>query len=138
MITSDPYVVLKLGKQTVKTSVINSNLNPVWNQVLILSVPADFGPLGLKVFDQDMFSSDDYMGEAEVDLQPLIASAMAFGDAGVLEDMQIGKWLQTHDNALKEDSTVNIIDGRVKQKVSLVLQNVECGEIDLELEWIPL
>lgn len=27
--TSDPYVVLKLGQQTVQTTVIRSNLNPL-------------------------------------------------------------------------------------------------------------
>lgn len=91
-----------------------------------------------KVFDHDTFSADDIMGEAEIDLQPLITSAMAFGDAGMLGNMQIGKWLKSHDNALKEDSTVNIIDGKVKQEVSLKLQNVESGEMLIELEWMPL
>ncbi|XP_017437095.1 ADP-ribosylation factor GTPase-activating protein AGD12 isoform X2 [Vigna angularis] len=91
-----------------------------------------------KVFDHDTFSSDDIMGEADIDLQSLITSAMAFGDAGMFGDMQIGKWLKSDDNALLEDSTVNIIDGKVKQMMSLKLQNVESGELDLELEWIPL
>ncbi|XP_047178257.1 ADP-ribosylation factor GTPase-activating protein AGD12-like isoform X2 [Vigna umbellata] len=91
-----------------------------------------------KVFDHDTFSSDDIMGEADIDLQSLITSAMAFGDAGMFGDMQIGKWLKSDDNALLEDSTVNITDGKVKQMMSLKLQNVESGELDLELEWIPL
>ncbi|KAK7823419.1 ADP-ribosylation factor GTPase-activating protein AGD12 isoform X1 [Quercus suber] len=138
MMTSDPYVILTLGQQTVQTTIIKSNLNPVWNEELMLSVPQHFGPLKLRVFDHDTFSSDDIMGEAEVDLQPLITSAIAFGDAGMFGNMQIGKWLKSHDNALKDDSTVNIIDGKVKQAVSLKLQNVECGELDLELEWMPL
>ncbi|KAM1004450.1 hypothetical protein ACFX13_004694 [Malus domestica] len=138
MMTSDPYVILTLGKQTIRTTVIKSNLNPVWNEELMLSVPERFGALQLQVFDHDTFSADDIMGEAEVDLQPLITSAMAFGDAGMFGNMQIGKWLKSHDNALVDDSTVNIVDGKVKQEVSLKLQNVECGEIDLELEWMPL
>ncbi|CAK9161575.1 unnamed protein product [Ilex paraguariensis] len=92
----------------------------------------------IQVFDYDTFSADDIMGEAEIDIQPMIASAMAFGDAGMFGDMQIGKWLKSHDNALLEDSTVNIVDGKVKQAVSLKLQNVESGEIYLELEWMPL
>lgn len=91
-----------------------------------------------RVFDYDTFSADDIMGEAEIDLQPLITSAMAFGDAGMFGNMQIGKWLKSHDNALLDDSTVNIVDGKVRQEVSLKLQNVECGELDLELEWMPL
>uniref|UniRef100_A0A5B6ZTT7 Putative ADP-ribosylation factor GTPase-activating protein AGD12-like n=1 Tax=Davidia involucrata TaxID=16924 RepID=A0A5B6ZTT7_DAVIN len=138
MLSSDPYVVLTLGQKKVQTNVINSNLNPVWNQELSLSVPQHFGPLKLQVFDHDTFSADDIMGEAEVDIQPMITSATAFGDAGMFGNMQIGKWLKSHDNALINDSTVNIADGKVKQEVSLKLQNVESGEIDLELEWMPL
>ncbi|XP_022642321.1 probable ADP-ribosylation factor GTPase-activating protein AGD13 isoform X3 [Vigna radiata var. radiata] len=136
--SSDPYVILSLGQQTVQTSVVSSNLNPVWNEEYMLSVPEHYGQMKLKVFDHDTFSSDDIMGEADIDLQSLITSAMAFGDAGMFGDMQIGKWLKSDDNALIEDSTVNIIDGKVKQMMSLKLQNVESGELDLELEWIPL
>ncbi|XP_047178250.1 ADP-ribosylation factor GTPase-activating protein AGD12-like isoform X1 [Vigna umbellata] len=136
--SSDPYVILSLGQQTVQTSVVSSNLNPVWNEEYMLSVPEHYGQMKLKVFDHDTFSSDDIMGEADIDLQSLITSAMAFGDAGMFGDMQIGKWLKSDDNALLEDSTVNITDGKVKQMMSLKLQNVESGELDLELEWIPL
>lgn len=138
ILSSDPYVILTLRQQTVQTAIIKSNLNPVWNEELMLSVPQHYGPLKLRVFDHDRFSSDDIMGEAEVDLQPLITSAMAFGDAGMFGNMQIGKWLKSHDNALAKDSTVNIVDGRVKQEVCIKLQNVESGELDLELEWMPL
>uniref|UniRef100_A0A0A0KP50 Arf-GAP domain-containing protein n=1 Tax=Cucumis sativus TaxID=3659 RepID=A0A0A0KP50_CUCSA len=138
MMSSDPYVVMTLGKQTVQTSVVRSNLNPVWNEELTLSVPQGFGSIKLEVYDYDTFSADDIMGEAEIDLQPLITSAMAFGDAGMFSNMQIGKWLKSHDNALINDSTVNIVDGKVKQEIALKLQNVESGELDLELEWMAL
>lgn len=138
MLSSDPYVVLSIGQQTVRTNIIKSNLNPIWNEELMLSVPQDFGPVKMQVFDHDTFSADDIMGEAEIDIQPLITSAMAFGDAGMFGNMQIGKWLKSHDNALIDDSIINIVDGKVKQEVSLKLQNVECGEVELELEWMPL
>ncbi|KAI4297074.1 hypothetical protein L6164_036982 [Bauhinia variegata] len=137
MMTSDPYVVLNLGQQTVQTTVVGSNLNPVWNEEFMLFVPQDYGPLKLQVYDHDTFSADDIMGEANIDLQPMITSAMAFGDAGMFSDMQIGKWLKSHDNALTDDSPVNIVDGKVKQEMQLKLQNVESGELDLEIEWIP-
>lgn len=91
-----------------------------------------------EVYDYDTFSADDIMGEAEIDIQSMITSATAFGDVGMFDNMQIGRWLKSHDNALLEDSTVNIVDGKVKQSVSLKLQNVESGEMHLELEWIPL
>ncbi|XP_059668554.1 ADP-ribosylation factor GTPase-activating protein AGD12-like [Cornus florida] len=138
VLSSDPYVILTLGQQKVQSRVIKSNLNPIWNEELMLSVPQRFGPLKLQVFDRDTFSADDIMGEAEVDIQPIVTSAMAFGDIEMFGDMQIGKWLKSYDNALMEDSTVNIVDGKVKQAVSLKLQNVESGEINLELEWMPL
>lgn len=138
MLSSDPYVILTLGQQKAQTTVVKSNLNPVWNEELMLSVPQNCGPIKLQVFDYDTFSADDIMGEAEIDIQPIITSAMAFGDAGMFGNMQIGKWLKSHDNALIEDSTVNIVDGKVKQKLSLKLQNVESGELELELEWISL
>ncbi|XVF75055.1 hypothetical protein PTKIN_Ptkin13bG0158300 [Pterospermum kingtungense] len=138
MMTSDPYVVLTLGQQTVQTTVIKSNLNPVWNEELMLSVPQNYGPVKLQVYDYDTFSADDIMGEAEIDIQPLITSAMAYGNPEMFSNMQIGKWLKSHDNALIEDSSVNIIDGKVKQNVSIKLQNVESGELYLEVEWLAL
>lgn len=136
MLSSDPYVVLSLGQQKVQTAVVTSNLNPVWDEELKLSVPQRHGPVKLQVFDHDTFSADDIMGEAEIDIQPLVTAAMAFGDPSLLGNMQIGKWLKTNDNALIHDSTVNIVDGKVKQEVFLKLQNVESGEIELELEWL--
>ncbi|XP_052179416.1 ADP-ribosylation factor GTPase-activating protein AGD12-like [Diospyros lotus] len=138
MLSSDPYVILTLGDQKVQTTIVKSNLNPIWNEELLLSVPEDYGILKLQVYDHDTFSADDIMGEADIDIQPLITSAMAFGDAGMFTNMQIGKWLKSHDNALIEDSTVNIVDGKVKQEIPLKLQNVESGELYLELEWIPV
>ncbi|KAK8949800.1 ADP-ribosylation factor GTPase-activating protein AGD12 [Platanthera guangdongensis] len=136
--SSDPYVVLALGQEKVKTSVISSNLNPVWNEELKLPVPQRCGPLKLQVYDHDTFSADDIMGEAEVDLQPFIAAATAFVDEDFPDDVQVGRWLKSNDNALVEDSTINFISGIVKQGIHLKLQHVECGELKLELEWIPL
>ncbi|XP_010245698.1 PREDICTED: probable ADP-ribosylation factor GTPase-activating protein AGD13 isoform X1 [Nelumbo nucifera] len=139
MLSSDPYVVLNVGKQQrVQTQVVHSNLNPIWNEELMLSVPQNYGPMKVQVFDHDTFSADDIMGEAEVDIQPMITAATSIGDPSMFSDMQIGKWLKSHDNALIHDSSVNIVDGKIKQEVSLKLMNVESGEIDLELEWIPL
>ncbi|RID78314.1 hypothetical protein BRARA_A01157 [Brassica rapa] len=138
MRTSDAYVVLTLGQQTAQSTVMKSNLNPVWNEELMLYVPHDYGSVKLQVFDYDTFSADDIMGEAGIDIQPLITSVMAFGDPEMFGDMQIGKWLKSCDNALIEDSIINIVDGKVKQEVHIQLQNVESGELELELEWLPL
>ncbi|TKW37440.2 hypothetical protein SEVIR_1G047200v4 [Setaria viridis] len=138
MSSSDPYVVLTLGHQKVQSSVIKGNLNPVWNEELKLSVPREYGPLKLQVFDHDMMSKDDLMGEAEIDLQTMINAAAAFGNPELLGDMQIGRWLKSEDNALVRDSAVVVAGGKVKQGVSLKLQHTESGELELEMEWMPL
>uniref|UniRef100_A0A0E0GCF8 ZAC n=2 Tax=Oryza nivara TaxID=4536 RepID=A0A0E0GCF8_ORYNI len=113
MLTSDPYVVLTLGEQKAQTTVKPSDLNPVWNEVLKISIPRNYGPLKLEVYDHDTFSADDIMGEAEIDLQPMITAVMAFGDPSRVGDMQIGRWFMTKDNALVKDSTVNVVSGKL-------------------------
>lgn len=91
-----------------------------------------------QVFDHDMMSKDDLMGEAEIDLQTMINAAAAFGNPELLGDMQIGRWLKSEDNALVRDSAVVVAGGKVKQGVSLKLQHTESGELELEMEWMPL
>ncbi|XP_078432791.1 ADP-ribosylation factor GTPase-activating protein AGD12-like [Wolffia australiana] len=138
LMSSDPYVVIDLGQQKVQTTVAKSNLNPNWEEEFSLRVPQFHGPLKLRVYDYDMFSADDLMGDAEVDIQPLVTAAMAFGGSEPLPDMQVGRWLKTSDNALVEDSPISIIAGKIQQDVVLKLQNVESGEIALHFEWLPL
>ncbi|KAF2930545.1 probable ADP-ribosylation factor GTPase-activating protein AGD11 isoform X2 [Oryza sativa Japonica Group] len=47
VMSSDPYVMLNLGHQTMKTKVIKNTLNPVWNERLMLSIPHPVPPLKL-------------------------------------------------------------------------------------------
>ncbi|CAL9045188.1 probable ADP-ribosylation factor GTPase-activating protein AGD11 [Musa acuminata AAA Group] len=138
MMTSDPYVILNLGHQSMKTRVIKSSLNPVWNEKLMLSIPDPIPPLRLQVYDKDTFSTDDRMGEAEIDIQPLVAAAKAYENSSISESMQLGKWLATDDNTLVKDSIISLVDGKVKQEITLKLQNVERGELEIELECVPL
>ncbi|URE32816.1 ADP-ribosylation factor GTPase-activating protein [Musa troglodytarum] len=130
MITSDPY--------SMKTRVIKNNLNPVWNEKLMLSIPDPIPPLKLQVYDKDTFSTDDRMGDAEIDIQPLLAAAKAYENTNIFEPMQLGKWLATDDDTLVKDSVISLVDGKVKQEITLRLQNVECGELEIELECVPL
>lgn len=138
MMTSDPYVILNLGHQTMKTRVIKSNLNPIWNERLMLSIPDPIPPLKLQVYDKDTFSTDDRMGEAEIDIQPLVSAAKAYENSTISEPMQLGKWLASDDNTLVKDSIISLDNGKVKQEMTLRLQNVERGELEIELECVPL
>ncbi|KAI3796447.1 hypothetical protein L1987_39118 [Smallanthus sonchifolius] len=133
MMTSDPYVILSLGNQSVKTRVIKSNLNPVWNEKLMLSIPNNIPPLKVIVYDRDTFKADDFMGDAEIDIQPLVSAAKASENSEVDEStMQHGKWAES------KDGVITISKGTVKQEIALKLRNVEKGVLQIELECVPL
>ncbi|KAK4770595.1 hypothetical protein SAY87_031127 [Trapa incisa] len=131
MLTSDPYVIISLGQQSVKTRVIRSNLNPIWNECLMLSIPDDVPPLKVLVYDKDTFKSDDFMGEGEIDIQPLLSTARANEKSGMANSMPL-------DNALVKNSLIKLVNGKVKQDITLRLQKVETGVLHIELECVPL
>ncbi|KAG4989107.1 hypothetical protein JHK84_031660 [Glycine max] len=193
VMSSDPYVIISLGHQSVKTRVIKSSLNPIWNESLMLSIPDHIPPLkvvqmrefapgsiqtnvgmqerpklleefqfvaisrasnfdchsleesGLSnaqvrelVYDKDTFSTDDFMGEAEIDIQPLVSAAKAYEKSSINESMQLGKWVASGDNTLVKDSIISLEEGKVKQEISVRLQHVERGVLEIELECVPL
>lgn len=138
IVTSDPYVILSLGHQSVKTRVIKNNLNPVWNESLMLSIPENIPPLKIIVYDKDSFKNDDFMGEAEIDIQPLVSAAKAYEKSSIMESMQLGKWVASGDNTLVKDGIISLEEGKVRQEISLRLQNVERGVLEIQLECVPL
>ncbi|ESW20952.1 hypothetical protein PHAVU_005G028800 [Phaseolus vulgaris] len=138
VMSSDPYVTISLGHQSVKTRVIKNNLNPIWNESLMLSIPDCIPPLKIIVLDKDTFSTDDFMGEAEIDIQPLVSAAMAYEKSSVNESTEVGKWIASGDNSLLKDGIISLEDGQIKQEISLRLQHVERGVLEIELECVPL
>ncbi|KAH7373627.1 hypothetical protein KP509_17G065800 [Ceratopteris richardii] len=137
VISSDPYVKLKLGTHKVKTRVIKSNLNPRWNEQLTLATAEPLELLKLVVYDRDMLSADDKMGEAEIDLSSLVAAVKSKRS----QDCQNGVIIQSipadSQNCFTKDSTLKVKDGHIVQKVCIRLKNVESGDIKLELMWQP-
>ncbi|XP_028228789.1 probable ADP-ribosylation factor GTPase-activating protein AGD11 [Glycine soja] len=139
VMTSDPYVIISLGHQSVKTRVIKSSLNPVWNESLMLSIPDNIPPLKVLVYDKDIFSTDDFMGKAEIDIQPLVSAAKAYEKSSINDSLQLGKWVANGDNnTLVKDGTISLEDGKVKHDISVRLQHVERGVLEIELECVLL
>ncbi|XP_059338255.1 multiple C2 and transmembrane domain-containing protein 2 [Ammospiza nelsoni] len=69
--TSDPYVKFKLnGKTLYKSKVVYKNLNPVWDETVVLPIQTLDQNLWIKVYDRDLTSSD-FMGSASVALTEL-------------------------------------------------------------------
>ncbi|ETE60553.1 Multiple C2 and transmembrane domain-containing protein 2 [Ophiophagus hannah] len=69
--TSDPYVKFKLnGKTLYKSKVVYKNLNPVWDETVVLPIQSLDQNLWVKVYDRDLTSSD-FMGSAVLMLHKL-------------------------------------------------------------------
>uniref|UniRef100_A0ACD5UNA6 Uncharacterized protein n=1 Tax=Avena sativa TaxID=4498 RepID=A0ACD5UNA6_AVESA len=139
---SDPYVVLHLDNQKLKTSVIKNTVNPVWNEDITLAVTNPATPLKIEVFDKDKISKDDPMGDAQVDLEPLVQ--MARMD---LEDIRSGSVVRTvrpHRGGtssvccLADESNIVWEEGQVVQDALIKLRNVDTGMLQLQLRWVKI
>ncbi|XP_052196104.1 protein C2-DOMAIN ABA-RELATED 4-like [Diospyros lotus] len=139
--SSDPYVVVRMGKQKLRTRVVKKNTNPEWDEDLTLSISSTDPPVKISVYDKDTFSFDDKMGDAEFDIRPF-AEAVKMKQEGKLEGFPNGTTIfqvkPTRENCLSEESNIMWTDGKLVQHMFLRLRNVECGEIELQLEWIDV
>ncbi|KAL5576358.1 hypothetical protein UlMin_018057 [Ulmus minor] len=135
--SSDPYVVVKLGNQTSKTKVINSCLNPVWNEEMTFSLTEPLGVLNLEVFDKDLLKADDKMGRAHLNLQPLVSAARLRQILrNCSDETTLRKVVPDSDNCLVRESSITSVKGEVVQNVWLRLLDVESGEIELKIKLI--
>ncbi|KAM7280089.1 hypothetical protein ACFE04_007223 [Oxalis oulophora] len=135
--SSDPYVVVKMGKQKLKTRVIKKDVNPEWNEDLTLSVTDPDLPVKMTVYDHDTFTKDDKMGDAEFDVSMYI-EALRKNVNDLPSGTIISKAVPCRSNCLAEESNVMWSDGKVIQDICLRLRNVECGELEVQLQWIDL
>ncbi|KAK1616688.1 hypothetical protein QYE76_022205 [Lolium multiflorum] len=134
--SSDPYIVIRMGKQKLKTRVVRKSVNPEWNDELTLSIEDPTLLIKLDVFDKDTFF-DDPMGNAELDIRPLV-EVVRMRLQGVEDNTVVKKLVPNRQNCLAEESAIYMSEGAVKQDVVLRLRNVECGEIELQLQWIDI
>ena len=67
---SDPYAVVTFGGVEVgRTDVLEDTLDPRWDSRFLMSVPPAGGVLRVEVYDHDVASAHDFLGEAEVQLR---------------------------------------------------------------------
>ncbi|KAL8472729.1 hypothetical protein ACS0TY_029161 [Phlomoides rotata] len=133
--SSDPYVIVRMGKQKLKTRVVKKNLNPEWNEELTLTITDPNHPIKLQVYDRDIFTLDDKMGDAEFDIKEFVR-ALKMNLENVPSGTVITKVVPSRENCLSEESSISWENGKVTQHMFLRLKNVECGEIELQLQWI--
>ncbi|CAL9089894.1 protein C2-DOMAIN ABA-RELATED 5-like [Musa acuminata AAA Group] len=134
---SDPYVVVRMGGQKLKTSVKKHNVNPVWNEDLTLTVSDPTQPVKIRVYDKDTFSRDDKMGDAEIDIVPFV-EAVKMNLSDIPNDTIIKTMNPNRHNCLAEESAIVWKDGKVVQDIIVRLRNVESGELELQLLWVDI
>ena len=72
---SDPYAVLKFGKQKDKTTTIKNTLEPQWDHHAEFKLPDGHSDkLLVEVFDADKLGKDKSLGKVEVDLSEITSS----------------------------------------------------------------
>lgn len=77
---SDPYCRVSCPAFTVTTEIVKNNLNPTWDQGILVCLPPQLPPtLNLTVFDSDkgvvVDGSDDFLGSAELDLSAALSGS---------------------------------------------------------------
>ncbi|XP_057446924.1 protein C2-DOMAIN ABA-RELATED 4-like isoform X1 [Lotus japonicus] len=135
--SSDPYVVVKMYNQKLKTRVIKKDVNPEWNEDLTLSVIDPHHSVLLTVYDHDTFSKDDKMGDAEFEIFPYI-EALKMNVTGLPNGTVIKRIQPSKENCLADESCIYYNSGKIIQDMILRLRHVECGEVEISLHWIDL
>ncbi|KFK24353.1 hypothetical protein AALP_AAs70480U000100 [Arabis alpina] len=69
---SDLFVVITMGSEKVKTQGVENNCNPEWKDELTFGIDDPNQPVILEVYDKDTFTSNDKMGDAEIDIKSLL------------------------------------------------------------------
>ncbi|GJN32381.1 hypothetical protein PR202_gb20887 [Eleusine coracana subsp. coracana] len=145
--SSDPYVVLRLGSQKVKSSIKYHTINPEWNEELTLSITNMMLPVkidsnnsvlqisgGLR---QGHVTKDDSMGDAEFCILDFVETAKQ--DLSHVSDGTVMKTIHPEQgNCFATESHITWKDGKVSQDIVLRLRNTDTGELVLHLQWVNI
>jgi len=125
--TSDPFAIVafhggsgnKAG-ETAKTRVIQKTLNPVWDEMVILTKQRGTKSLIIDIFDYDRFGSNDFLGRAFLPLTDISEDAKQL-------------WVELREKDGQKDST-GAPKGEVELRVKRRAQgSVIPEEIDLHV-----
>ncbi|KAM4699480.1 extended synaptotagmin-1 isoform 2-T3 [Discoglossus pictus] len=87
---SDPYTVIRYGGKSLKTRVVENNLNPKWNQafeILVTDIPGQ--EIVFEVFDKDL-DKDDRLGSCRISVKKVIKDG-SIDEWFTLEDVKSGR-----------------------------------------------
>ena len=78
------------------------------------------------------------MGDAEFEIGPLLKAVVKLDSKILADGTIISKVQPCRQNCIAEESHIFISKGKVVQDMVLRLRNVECGEVELQLQWIDV
>nr|XP_043620703.1 protein C2-DOMAIN ABA-RELATED 10-like [Erigeron canadensis] len=94
---------------------------------------------GLAVYDKDKFSNDDSMGMTEIDIKPYIECLrMGINLNNLSDGTKLDRVHPRKHNYLADESCIIWENGKIVQDMILRLKNVECGEVAIQIELVPL
>ncbi|CAA7059376.1 unnamed protein product [Microthlaspi erraticum] len=134
---SDPFVVITMGPQRLKTRGVEKNCNPEWNDELTLAIKDPNEPVILEVYDKDTFTSHDKMGDAEIDIKPLL-DAQETGFQQLSQGTEIKRVKPSGNNCLSQESSIISSNGKLFQDMILKLRDVDAGEVEIQIELINI
>lgn len=77
------------------------------------------------------------MGDAIIDIKDYI-ECLKMGLENLPDGTKIHRVQPDRKNYLAEESTIVWNKGKITQDMILRLKNVECGEVDIGLEWVEV
>ncbi|KAL8056615.1 hypothetical protein ABFX02_04G130300 [Erythranthe guttata] len=135
-LSRDPYAVVRMSKQILKTHVVTKTVNPEWHDDLTVAVLDPSQPVSA-VYDKNMFSADEKMGDAEFDIRPFV-QAFKMHPNGLPNGTITTRILPSSSNCLSEESFIFWKDDNLMQDMCLGLRNIESGLVKLQLRWIDI
>ncbi|KAL8056689.1 hypothetical protein ABFX02_04G135600 [Erythranthe guttata] len=133
----NPYAVVRMSKQILKTRVVRETVNPEWHEDLTVAVLDPSQPVSVRVYDRDMFSVDEKIGDAEFDIRPFV-QALKMHPNALPNGTITTRILPSSSNCLSEESFIFWKDGNLMQDMCLGLRNIESGQVKLQLRWIDI
>ena len=106
---SDPYAVIKYGKQKFKTPVIDNTQEPRWDYEMEFNIPdGNLTEVNFEVFDSDKIGKDKSLGSVNIEITDLLAASSSEGRWYDLSGVKSGQVLLSADilePARKKSST---------------------------------
>lgn len=77
------------------------------------------------------------MGNAQIDIKPYL-ECLKMGLQGLPDGTVVRRVEVSSQNCLAEESCVVWNKGKMTQHMILRLRDVECGEVDIQIEWLDV